>query len=557
MRYGKFALILCLVLVTLLGAGRKARAAVCATEQDRLVRSREKMLPDTPPADLKDLLRWLVDSSRRCATSGDLWYYRGLVERQLGQDASFSLGKAKDYKSDALVTAFNPFEKPKPDAKPFPPHVHDRYALVVGVNKFKAAGAAGSELSVGNLNFSVQDATDFAEALIARAGFKRENVTVLKDEQATLIGIRSAFADIREKANEDDLVVMYFSSHGLPHDYDPTGVSYVMVHDTDLSSQKQRFLTSLPMVELAEDSRMVRAKRFVLLLDTCYSGAAANPDALGRGVTLRTGIKAFTGALDGMQYGGAHIVLSASKADEESFEDPAIHHGFFTYYLLKTLDQAQYTSPLGTVFTTVQKSVSDAVANQVHHNQHPVVDQNAGGEKIQLAEVIPNTTAANTPPKTAEKHPGKHRGGRVIIVGDLKGIPACDAGMLCLQPGSLEKKNSTLSELELPDGKLDNWGYGYVLLSRGVETKELCPETDACSVDVICGPKSQKITVQIAADRGQVKFDLPRNQFAEKFAGEVFESKQPMTMQTVHSSQLDDPIKVESGAKIEIYYSRD
>ena len=374
----------CFAAFTVLSIGQWSQAAVCATEHDRLVLAREKMLPNTPPEELNGLLRWLVESSRRCATSGDLWYYRSLVEQQLGKDAAFSRKQAKDNRSEALAVGFNPFQGAAPESKPFPPKVHERFALIVGVNKFKNANKS-DPVSVGNLIFSVQDAQDFADSLVAKAGFKKENVTVLTDEKATLDEIRIAFGEIRSKAQEDDLVLLYFSSHGIPHGIDPTGVSYVLVHDTDLSSEAKRFATSIPMVDLADYSRLVRAKRFVLLLDTCYSGAAEKP-VMSRGAKVNTGITSFTGGLGGMQYGGARIIASASRADEQSFENPDIHHGYFTYYLLKALDESQYKAPLTSVFNSVQKEVTDAVMNSVHQSQHPVMDQSPGGEKIRLLE---------------------------------------------------------------------------------------------------------------------------------------------------------------------------
>ena len=106
-----------------------------------------------------------------------------------------------------------------------------------------------------------------------------EHVKVLIGAAATRY-ILTALGDIRARAAEDDLVFLYISSHGLPGRDDPTGVSYVVTYDVDRSSPGRLYATALPMVELRDFSRMLKAGRFVLMLDTCFGGGATESKSL-------------------------------------------------------------------------------------------------------------------------------------------------------------------------------------------------------------------------------------------------------------------------------------
>src|SRR5579884_1285928 len=73
------------------------RAAACDTEQDRIVWARERMHPRTTQDQLQLVYQWLLNGTRSCAESGDLWYYRGVVANRIHDtaDAAYSFRKAQ------------------------------------------------------------------------------------------------------------------------------------------------------------------------------------------------------------------------------------------------------------------------------------------------------------------------------------------------------------------------------------------------------------------------------------------------------------------------------
>jgi uncharacterized caspase-like protein len=77
-----------------------------------------------------------------------------------------------------------------------------------------------------------------------------------------------------------------------------------------------------------------------------------------------------------MSEGTGRIVMSASRADEESLESPALRHGYFTYFLLQALKNGKGNTPLGQVYDMVAQQVSARVSADGSH-QHPVISRSA------------------------------------------------------------------------------------------------------------------------------------------------------------------------------------
>jgi hypothetical protein len=353
-------------------------AACGETEEDRLVWARERMHPGATEVQMKLVYQWLLNGTRSCSSSGDLWYYRGLVARKLAdsRDAQYAFGKADEYGSKGKSQGFDPFAIVSRASASRPNGVHEKWALIVGVSRFQE--------SDDFLEFSGKDAREFGGYLVQSANFKKENVRILVDQDATTAKIREAFGVIRVKAKPDDLVLIYFSSHGRPRDLDPTGLSYVLTYDTDTSSQAKVFATALQMVELAELGRWVLARDYVLLLDTCFSGAA-RPGVAGKIVPAGSDE---LDPLQGLRGSGNRVVISASRADERSYEDTESKHGYFTRFLLEALGKNGPTQALSSTFDYLSTNVSAQVGKQDGRQQHPVMQAFGQGQDIVLGAPV-------------------------------------------------------------------------------------------------------------------------------------------------------------------------
>lgn len=382
------------LLLLLLGSFVARARADCESPQERISWARERMYASTTAKQLENLRSGLVMATRSCPETGDLWYYLSLVQEKLGKPDTYVLNKLKEYPPSSETKQRNPFAAPPVEKPKVSPYVRDKWALLVGIQEF-------TDSRIPGLQFAANDAIRLGEVLKGPAGrFAPDHVTVLTNKEATKTAILTALGEIRDRAKEDDLVVVFISSHGLSGESDVTGVSYVITADTDLSRPATRYATSLPMVELSDFSRMLKAQRFVLILDTCFGGGAI---ALSKTVVPLDSkpMDAFTGSLHGMETGLGRAVIAASTSTEQSFESPDRKDGYFTYFLLEALKQHNGLDNLKTVSAYVEKQVSNAVKQEVGKNQDPVFQFTEKGDEIVLGVDVSKQAAVVAPAPAA------------------------------------------------------------------------------------------------------------------------------------------------------------
>jgi hypothetical protein len=362
--------------------------AQCGTEEERIIHVRESLVPTLPTAQLQMLRRYLELGTRSCPTSGDLWYYRSLLEQKAGTPnmAKYALTQAQTYGSDSLRRAIDPFKMNDRLAhadRTMPRAVHDKWALVVGVQQFQ-------DPAIPTLHFTAKDAHDFAAGLTdPQSGrFKPENVRVLVDKQATVRGIREGIGWLRERVKPEDLVVIYVSTHGSPKTMDTLGVSYIIANDTELEPPEKLYSSSYQMVDFVEDlNRDIPAKRLAVFIDTCHSGAAIrqaqtvdneSPDS----------VTGFSGAFRSFELGPGRAVLTASRAEEESWESSRIENGYFTHYLIEAMRRQNGMSTVQELADYVREHVKAAVESDLHHSQTPVFGASEQGGAIVLGAPV-------------------------------------------------------------------------------------------------------------------------------------------------------------------------
>jgi uncharacterized caspase-like protein len=339
----------------------------------------------------------LENGTHLCKDVPELWFYRMTVAQRLGLDKEYRYAKEK---VDELNYGnhFDPFSAP-PAATPPPPDLHalaststnKKWALVVGIDKFQDQRAP-------MLKYAAKDSRDFVAFLDDPHGgrFDPSHVLHLENEGATLKGINEKIGELRINAKPDDLIVLYLSSHGSPRSVDPNGVSYIITHDTDLENGATLYATSLQMIDLVQEiNRELKARQVVLILDTCYSGdalTAAEPSGSRGSVILGSGAPAanapapssFSVAFENLKVGHGRAVITASRANEESWESPKLQNGYFTHYLLEVLREGQGEDRLDHVFTQVQTRVSSHVKTELNANQNPSFEFSEHADSIVL-----------------------------------------------------------------------------------------------------------------------------------------------------------------------------
>jgi hypothetical protein len=184
-----------------------------------------------------------------------------------------------------------------------------RRAVVVGAN-----GPAG----LSELRYARNDTQRMHEVLAAPlCGFD----VAVPEPQATSSQIRDLIYRSAEGLKPDDLLLCYFSGHGLLE----RGALFLLLDDSDTS----RLLgTALPVSHLVEAFRHSPATNKVLILDCCHSGAVVD-DAGFKG-TESVSVQEAVNPED-------FIVVVASERLERARELDVLKGGFLTKHLTDAL----------------------------------------------------------------------------------------------------------------------------------------------------------------------------------------------------------------------------
>jgi hypothetical protein len=411
-----------LLLVTACTSAAPAQSDSCNGALSALNRVKEEVSPklsaDTPAgkSKLQVMASTLERGTRVCRDFGELWFYRMAVAHRLGleKDATYAKTKVDELgfnegfdpfslppsaapppSSSPTTPKETPGQTPGPTPIPTPGKVRQKWALVVGIDSF-------TDKRIPSLHYSVKDSSDFVDYLKDPKGgqFDPAHIIHLANEKATLEGIREGLGRLRIDAQPDDLVVVYLSSHGSPRDVDPNGVSYVVVHDTNLDDAATLYATSLQMIDLVQQiNREVKARRVVLVLDTCFSGDALTSLQAGAGGSAARGFSApvpldknaetsgppaFSAAFQNLTIGYGRAVITASRASQESWESAKLRNGYFTHYLLDALRTSHGVEPLNQLFPQVRTLVSTHVKAEVGASQDPSYEFSEGADSIVL-----------------------------------------------------------------------------------------------------------------------------------------------------------------------------
>ncbi|MGW6199711.1 caspase, EACC1-associated type [Kribbella sp. NPDC055110] len=184
-----------------------------------------------------------------------------------------------------------------------------RRALLVATYEYEDAG-------LRRLAAPERDVEALAEVLEdqAIAGF---DVQVLMNRPTHEVG--KAIADFFAAGERDDLMLLYFSGHGLKDD---NGRLYLAMQNTVRDSLRFTALSAVLVGEAVSESR---SRQTILILDCCYSGAYAAEQFAKSDSAVHTK-EAFGGR--------GRIVLTASDSTQYAFEGT---ESVFTHHLVEGL----------------------------------------------------------------------------------------------------------------------------------------------------------------------------------------------------------------------------
>ena len=235
--------------------------------------------------------------------------------------------------------------------------IRDKWALVIGIGDF-------ADKSVPRLKYATKDARDFYDYLIKDAHFAPDHVRLLLDDKASERRIMSELGSkfLARVVKPDDLVVIFFSTHGSPSQMDIRGKNYLCAYDTE---PNDLFATGIEMQKILDSIQgRVLTDRVLLVLDACHSGST-DPNAKG---IIRSG----NFDAEQLAEGSGQLVICSSKPEEQSFESKRYDNGVFTRSLLNGLRSNSSKATLGAAFQAAKSAIADEV-----REDHPGARQTA------------------------------------------------------------------------------------------------------------------------------------------------------------------------------------
>lgn len=188
------------------------------------------------------------------------------------------------------------------------------YAVIVGVADYP---------SMPKLEFTDDDAKYFYNFLRSPEGgaLPNDHIALLTNDDAKLKNIEGAMRSTFVEADSNDVILLYFSGHGLKNAFLPI----------DFDGQDNKLLHDDVNLILEESA----AKHKICIADACHSGG------LGRTRSMRSADQMLKAYYKGFEVaeGGTALLLSSKQA-EISLESNGLKHGVFSHYLIEGLSGA-------------------------------------------------------------------------------------------------------------------------------------------------------------------------------------------------------------------------
>jgi len=203
----------------------------------------------------------------------------------------------------------------------------NRYALIIGNENYSDYQQGLSPMS--NVEFAIHDAQIFKQYANKTLGIPENNIIELYDGQKhEMERDIKAFVRLAELAGGKAELFVYYAGHGYPDENSKD--AYIMpvnISGNDVTA-------GIKLADFYKDLAKHKTKRVTVFIDACFSGGGRNEGlvAARSGILLKPKENILKGEI---------IVFSASSGDQISLPYRKKHHGIFTYFLLKALQDSK------------------------------------------------------------------------------------------------------------------------------------------------------------------------------------------------------------------------
>lgn len=268
---------------------------------------------------------------------------------------------------------------------------NNAHALIIAIGNYPYERTGWRKLS------SLND-IPYIKKILKDQGFPEDNISILKDDEATKKGILNAFNDLINKVKRGDVVVIHISSHGEQvadnENKDETdGLDECIVpYDAispemseDFIKDQANYLRDDEFGVIIDDLRMKVGPGgdVIVFLDNCFSGSGTRGTAIIRGDQPPLVPKDFkksyrSKTVDRYVFNdkpvthnensmAGYTVISASKSSENNYETTDENGngvGSLTYNISKAFQQLENQTTYRTLFARIVSLMQATVPNQ-------------------------------------------------------------------------------------------------------------------------------------------------------------------------------------------------
>ena len=261
----------------------------------------------------------------------------------------------------------------------------EKYAIIIAIGDYPA--------KTGWSSISSTNDVPLINSTLLNQDFKAENITILKNEEATRAGILKAIEDLQSTIKPGDIVVIHYSGHGQQifdnngdeiDDKDESIVPYDALVRYTSNYKGENHIRDDELGNIIANFRNALGKngQLLILLDSCHSGSAT------RGGKARGGEATFappnwtptsekntsgSGLVEATEVkddAAPFVMLSGASADELNYEYEG--YGSLSFAFSKAMNE------LGTDFTYRKLfSAISANMNVISPKQTPTIEGDA------------------------------------------------------------------------------------------------------------------------------------------------------------------------------------
>ncbi|HCZ07563.1 MAG TPA: hypothetical protein DHV07_00195 [Flavobacteriales bacterium] len=233
-----------------------------------------------------------------------------------------------------------------------------RFALIIGNEKYASSNPGLNPTQ--DVPYAEADAYIMQQYLEKLWGIPKENIIL--ETNATKVTMERSLAQLSNFAaaleGEAELV-FYYSGHGLPSE--ATKEPFLIPVDVDGDAPE----LGLSLAQVYSELGKTPTLRTTVFLDACFSGGARNE-------SLIAGMKGLARVPEEVEAGGNAVVFASSSGNQSSGVFEGQEHGYFTYFLLKYMQESKGKLSYGDMYDYVRKEVK-LQSNRDGRDQEPSV----------------------------------------------------------------------------------------------------------------------------------------------------------------------------------------